>query len=90
MLSWSGLTSTSGVLIMVLRQAGSAALLVLILAVSLATGAVVVRLAAYMRDESWSRLSAQSAWVRRRELRLLDTRTPGACPACGLRIGTAS
>jgi hypothetical protein len=50
----------------VLRTAGSAVLLVLLLVACLATGSVVARLAAHMRDDAWARISVQRDLLRRR------------------------
>jgi len=74
-------------MIMVLRLAGSAALLGLLLALSLATGLVVARLAAHMRDEGWARLSAQGAMLRRKETLCHCAHRHDFCTTCGLPIG---
>lgn len=63
---------------------GLVVLLVLLLLVGvLATGSVVARLAVHMRDDSWSRITAQYGFLRRKESALLVAVEKGTCVACG-------
>ncbi len=59
------------------------ALASLSLAGTLATGLVVVRLAAHMREDAWSRITIQSAGLRRREDEILAAIERGTCTRCG-------
>lgn len=50
---------------------------ILLLVAVLATAAVVARMAAHLRDDSWARIAAQHGALRRREQHLMDGRAPG-------------
>lgn len=52
-------------------------LLLLVLSCVLATASVVIRMAAHMRDESWSRITSQQRRLRDREEEVR------ACTVCG-------
>lgn len=68
---------------MVILLIGSAVvLLLLVLAVVLATGSVVSRLAVHMRDDSWGRITSQQGRLRQREREILDHLAHGKCAAC--------
>jgi hypothetical protein len=76
-------TSTEVAMIALSKLGLAATLALLSLAGTLATGLVVARLAAHIRDDAWTRIAIQSAGLRRREHEIHEAIQRGTCTRCG-------